>query len=88
MFLVEIDEKDANNICNIKDLCYYKVRVEPYITKTPPNQCENCQQYFHTAEECRLKAAAGSVRGNTTNGTEVTHGVSPSIAHCVLVNTL
>jgi hypothetical protein len=41
---------------NIKDICYYKIRVVKYNPKHDITQCTNCQEFGHSKGYCRRPA--------------------------------
>jgi hypothetical protein len=41
---------------NVKDICYYKVRVVKYNPKHEITQCTNCQEFGHSKGYCRRQA--------------------------------
>ncbi|GBN47371.1 hypothetical protein AVEN_245672-1 [Araneus ventricosus] len=56
LYLANI-KKSGNftNIYNIKDLCYYRVKIEPYRKRTKAIIFFNCSGFYHSARNCRMK---------------------------------
>ncbi|GBN68906.1 hypothetical protein AVEN_150408-1 [Araneus ventricosus] len=56
LYLVDIKKiGNLTNIYNIKDLCYYRVKVEPYRKRTKAIICLNFSGFYHSARNCHMK---------------------------------
>jgi hypothetical protein len=64
MHIVELDNiPQSHKILQLNRLCYIKITVEPYKTRTVPPQCARCQQFYHVAASCQAPPACGYCAG-------------------------
>ena len=64
MHIVELDNiPQSHKILQLNRLCYIKITVEPYKTRTVPPQCARCQQFYHVAASCHAPPACGYCAG-------------------------
>jgi hypothetical protein len=64
MHIIELDNiPQSQKILEIKHLCYIKITIEPYRTRTVPPQCARCQRFYHVAASCMAPPACGYCAG-------------------------
>jgi hypothetical protein len=70
MHILELDDiPQSQKILELNRLCYIKISVEPYKTRTVPPQCPQCQQFYHVSCRCQAPppvttVLVGIARGN------------------------
>jgi hypothetical protein len=58
MHIIDLDNiPQSLKISQLKQLCFIKITVEPYRTRTVRPQCARCQQFYHIAANCRATPA-------------------------------
>ncbi|GBO34607.1 hypothetical protein AVEN_148412-1 [Araneus ventricosus] len=59
------------NIYKLKEICYYRVKVEPYHKRKKAVICFNCSGFYHSARNCYMHP-----RCIKCNGEHATRGCS------------
>ncbi|GBM03816.1 hypothetical protein AVEN_231292-1 [Araneus ventricosus] len=54
------------NIYNNKELCYFRVKIEPYRKRTKAIICFNCSGFYHSTRNCHMKPRCIKCNGEHT----------------------
>ncbi|GBN57703.1 hypothetical protein AVEN_232435-1 [Araneus ventricosus] len=85
MFLLEV-KKEGNyqNIYNIREIGYLRVKIEPYRRKNKATICYNCSGFHHSARNCHQKPRCIKCNGgHTTWECEITEKIeNPVCINC------
>ncbi|GBM25295.1 hypothetical protein AVEN_172099-1 [Araneus ventricosus] len=85
LFLTDV-KKIGNyaNIYNIKELRYYRIKVEPYRKRKKATICFNCSGFFHSARNCHMRPRCIECNGeHATRDCSITEKIiEPTCINC------